>query len=655
MDSSIIQGRITVARKGMGFVVPEGLGKRERDIYIAPENLGQALDGDTVSVKVYPPRQGPKGPSQAGKVIDVIERARDTFVGVAYEEGGALMVRADHKRIHTPFTITGGLVEGALGMKVVVTMTGWTPGREHPEATISSIIGEPGLHETEMRAFVLARNFAMGFPAPVEAEADDLNERRDELFRKAEEEITAGRRRDMRPITTFTIDPADAKDFDDAISLRTLDNGLIELGIHIADVSWYVRPGSALDAEALKRATSIYLVDRTIPMLPEVLSNDLCSLMPQVDRLAMSAIFTLSPTFDIVDEWYGETMINPDKRFSYEEAQEVLETGEGPLKDTLFLARDIARKIRSERSKEGAIAFEQDEVKFVLDENKRPVSIYKKQRQETNLLIEDFMLLANKKVAEFVSKRIEKKEAPAFFVYRIHDLPDTERIEELAIFLKALGHDLEHHKGAVKGTAINVLFEGLDGKPEEALIKTATIRSMAKAVYSTKNVGHFGLAFPFYTHFTSPIRRYPDIMVHRLVKSHLGIDPISSREAGAFETMAIRSSEREVAAVEAERDSIKYKQVEYMVSRVGESFDAVVSGVSDAGMFVEEVNTRAEGLVRMKDLPDFFSLDKKNFRIIGERTKQAYALGDKVRVVLAGANLEERMLDFTLAPQEKPA
>lgn len=650
MTPNIIQGRITVARKGMGFVVPDGAQRRANDIYISPDHLNQALDGDTVSVELFPERQGPKGPSLAGKVLKVIERSRDTFVGVAYEENGVLMVRPDQKRIHVPFKIIGGLIEGALNMKVVITMTEWKSGAAFPEATISSIIGEPGLHETEMRAFVFARNFAMGFPEAVEAEADEMHKKQDELFKEAEAEIASGRRRDMRGITTFTIDPADAKDFDDAISLRTLPDGNIEAGIHIADVSWYVRPGTELDKEALKRATSIYLVDRTIPMLPEVLSNDLCSLMPHVDRLAMSAIFTLSPSFEVIDEWYGETMINPDHRFSYEDAQEVLNTGEGPLKETLFLARDIAKKIRADRAQEGAIAFEQDEVKFILDENMQPIKIYKKQRQETNLLIEDFMLLANKKVAEFVSKRIEKKQNPAFFVYRIHDLPDTERIEELAIFLKALGHDLKHNKGQVKGTSINLMFGGLDGRPEEALIKTATIRSMAKAVYSTKNVGHFGLAFPFYTHFTSPIRRYPDVMVHRLVKSHLGIDPISSREAGAFENMAIRSSEREVAAVEAERDSIKYKQVEYMKNHIGESFDAVVSGVSDAGMFVEEVNTRSEGLIRMKDLPDFFTLDKKNFRIVGERTKKTFSLGDKIKVKLMSANLEERMLDFSLVP-----
>jgi ribonuclease R len=447
----------------------------------------------------------------------------------------------------------------------------------------------------------------------------------------------------------MTIDPHDAKDFDDALSIERLPNGNISIGIHIADVSHYVVEGGALDKEAKERATSIYLVDRVIPMLPEILSNDLCSLRPNEDRLAFSAVFELTPNADVVDAWYGQTVIHSNKRFSYQEAQQVLDDGQGEYFDELTTMMELGRKLRARRYKAGAIAFEQPEVKFELDERGVPIKAYKKDRIETMMMIEDFMLLANREVPEHIHELRKKRDKEMPFVYRIHDKPDPDRIEDLAIFVRALGYDFETENGSVDAKAINELMKAVEGKPEENLIKTAAIRSMSKAIYSTKNIGHFGLAFKFYSHFTSPIRRYPDLLAHRLLRKHLDDVTISSQVAGILETTCIHASNKESEATTAERDSIKFKQVEYMMNKVGDEFDAIITGVADWGIYVQEQEALCEGMVKLSSLKgDFFEHDAKNYRVKGQKTGKAYRLGDPVKVKLVRADTEDRQLDFEM-------
>lgn len=641
-------GTISLTRKGVGYFEVQGL---PEDIEIAPENIGGAFHKDTVEVELLKKIPNVR---QGGRVVGITQRARTAFVGELVEDKGNYYFEPDDRRMYTPFAI--GKVsdnrQAQSGFKVLIELVDWKSGDKYPTGKIIEVIGKVGEHETEMRAFVLAKGFEMGFPADVEAEAEEIDKKRDALFAKAEEDIKKGIRKDFRGTLTFTIDPVDAKDFDDALSYRTLDDGKIEVGIHIADVSFYVKPGTALDQEARKRATSIYLVDRTIPMLPEVLSNDLCSLKPDVDRLATSAVFVLDKEAKVLEYWFGEAMIRSTKRFSYEEAQESLVTPGLPLHDELAVLNVLAKKMRAARAQDGAISFEQDEVKFKLDDAGKPIGVYKKRRQDSNMLIEDYMLLANKEVAKHITL-LNEKEAKnggkkGLSIYRIHDAPDPERIEELANFIRALGYKLDTHKGIVSAKNIVKLFDDLAGKPEEDLVKTATIRSLAKAIYSTENIGHFGLAFEFYTHFTSPIRRYPDVMVHRLLKSHYFGEKLSERELKAYEKLVVTSTEREIAASEAERDSIKYKQVEYMQQFVGKEFDAVISGVNEAGVFVEEVETKAEGLVRMRELgSDYFVLDRERYRVVGEKSKKTFQLGDKVRIKLMKADLAERTLDFS--------
>ncbi len=431
--------------------------------------------------------------------------------------------------------------------------------------------------------------------------------------------------------------------------MRKLENGNTEVGVHIADVSFYVRPGTSIDDEARNRATSVYLVDRTIPMLPEILSNGLCSLNPNEDRLAVSAVFELDHQAGIVNRWFGETVIHSDKRFTYENAQEVLDNKSGEYLEELTALETLANLIRARRVAKGAIAFDTPEVKIELNAEGKPIAVHLKERKATNLLIEDFMLLANEEVAEYLTQQAKKaglKETP---IYRIHDVPDADRIMNLAAFLKVLGYTLNESGGHVTGKDINLLLSQVVGKPEEYLIKVAALRSMSKAIYTTKNIGHFGLAFEFYTHFTSPIRRYPDLLIHRMVKHFADREPLTKAEMQEFDALALHSSEREVSAAEAERDSIKMKQVEYLETRVGEEFDAVISGVTDRGMYVELKETRAEGMVAMRNIGnDYFTYDQKRYRLIGERTKVQYALGDSVRVKLLAARVAEKELDFGL-------
>lgn len=628
-----------VRGKGIGYV---NLPDQEEDIMIPTEDLGLALDGDLVELEI-----GGKTSlgRTAGKVLRVITRARTEYIGIVAMDAGTPILRPDSKRIHVTFLLPASASEH-IGMKIVAALAKWENPKEKPQASVVEVLGRAGEHETEMQAIIRGGGFAVDFPKDVAEEAERLHKDQEQIFKDALNDPT---RRDYRDVPTCTIDPKTAKDFDDALSFKVVGPDTYEIGVHIADVSHYVVPGSPIDKEAQERGTSIYLVDRVIPMLPEVLSNDLCSLRPNEDRLAFSAIFTMTKSGEVKDEWYGKTVIHSNRRFAYEEAQEVLDKGTGDMHDDLRVIMDISRLIRKRNQEEGKIAFDQPEVVFELDPKGKPLAIKQKTRVETMLMIEDFMLLANQRVATHIYNLSKKTGGDLAFVYRIHDAPASDRIEELGIFLKALGYELKHERGLVSAQNINKLLEEVTGTPEETLIKTATIRSMAKAVYSTKNIGHFGLAFKYYTHFTSPIRRYPDLMVHRLLLTHLNGTPISAPEHARYERLAVQSSAREVDAVQAERTSIKFKQVEFMQDKVGQVFQGIITGTADWGIYVEEKNTKAEGLVRLSSLrKDYFLHEKDKYRIRGERTGAAYRLGDEVTIKLTKANLEDRQLDFEL-------
>lgn len=652
--NKMYDGPITITRTGKGFFSYD---PDEEDIFVPEEGLGAAFHGDTVRLEVVGSSRDPKTRKERlnGRVDDVLVRARDTFVGKLIEDKGQILLAPDWKKMHVPFIVRGDALP--LGHKVVLKFKGWERGSPYPWGEVTEIIGLAGVHETEMRALALSQGFSSDFPPAVVAEATTLEATGEEMIRTESaksvlwgEAHTGPERRDFRQIPTFTIDPVDAKDFDDALSVRTLPDGKIEVGIHIADVSFFVRPGNALDREARTRATSVYLVDRTIPMLPHVLSTNFCSLNADVDRLSVSAVFVLDKEAGVVERWFGETVIHSDKRFAYEEAQEVLDRQEGPMLAELNILRDLSKKIRTRRVKNGAIEFDTAEVKIELDGEGKPIAVRLKERKETNLLIEDFMLLANVAVAEYLAEHVKNAKNKSQSVYRIHDAPDAERITDLSAFLKVMGYDLPVLAGGkVKGTDINALLQKAKGTPEEYLIKMAILRSMSKAVYSTKNVGHYGLAFEYYTHFTSPIRRYPDVLVHRMVKHFAAGAPMPEKEVAEFDELALHSSEREVAASEAERDSIKMKQVEFLAGRIGEEFAAVISGVTERGLYVELNETRADGMIRINALgSDYFIHDQKRYRLVGERTQKEYALGDPITVRLAAARVPERELDFEL-------
>ncbi|MBI5405926.1 ribonuclease R [Candidatus Kaiserbacteria bacterium] len=641
---TLYEGPITMTRKGIGFF---SVGADTEDLIIPPEWTHHALHGDIVKVAPAGSYRDPRGmmpPREAGKVAEIVSRARETFVGTLIEENDLTMMAPDYKKMHVPIVIKDR-GDAPLGYKVLVRLASWEADKEYPLGTIEEVIGKAGAHETEMRALALGQGFSPAFPPGVVADAKHLEEHGRALLA---EEAKNSKRRDFRNVSTCTIDPFDAKDFDDALSVRKLPDGNIEVGVHIADVSFFVKPGTALDKEAVERATSVYLVDRTIPMLPEILSTNLCSLNPNQDRLAVSAVFTLDEEANIKDTWFGETVIHSDKRFTYENAQEVLDRGEGDLHAELSTLLELSKKIRARRAAKGAIEFDTAEVKVELDEAGKPIAIRLKERKATNLLIEDFMLLANEAVAKHLSA-LTKNGGPHFYsLYRIHDVPDTDRIENLANLLRSMGYHLKTSGGGqVTGAELNKLLESVKGKPEEYLVKTAALRSMSKAVYATRNIGHFGLAFDYYTHFTSPIRRYPDLVAHRLIKAHAGGAPITSEEMREFDKLAFHASEREVAAADAERDSIKMKQVEFLAERIGEEFDAVISGVTDRGLYVEEQATHADGMVRIKDVgDDYFEYEEKQYRLVGRRTKKAYRLGDPIRVRLSAARIAEKELDF---------
>jgi ribonuclease R len=636
-------GKLATNRKGFGFINFE---ESDRRIIFEPGNLSTALSGDTVEYRIV--KKSADG--EFGAVTKVLERGKENYVGIVLEDKGQFFLIPDDKRAYLDFIISPASVqklERALktDQKIYTKLLPWTDPKQNPQVEVLRILGQKGENNVEMEAIVLESGFETGFPAEVEKEA--------EKYEKEGTGITPGEiaeRRDMRKTLTFTIDPFDAKDFDDAISFKMIDGGLYEIGVHIADVSHYVREGTAIDTEALKRATSIYLVDRTIPMLPEVLSNGVCSLMPDVDRLAFSAIFKMNDKAEVLDRWFGRTIIHSSKRFTYETAQDSITGKSKELSEELVKLNDISKILKEKKFAAGAIEFEQDEIKFKLDHNGKPLGVYRKTRFDAHKLVEEFMLLANREVAKFIHDEIKKSGTrDTGAIYRIHDLPDPERMTELAEFAKALGYTLHTNKGKVKAQDIKSLLKQIEGTPHEALLATAMIRSMQKAVYSTKNIGHFGLAFDYYTHFTSPIRRYPDLLVHRILAKHLHGEPFGDRDIVTFAKIAEHSTDREISAAQAERASIKLKQVEYMADKIGQVFDGVISGVTEWGIYLEEKETKSEGMVNIRNLgDDYWNFDKKTYSIVGERTKKRYTLGDSVKFKITSADIEKKMLDFEL-------
>jgi ribonuclease R len=621
-----MKGVIDVTRSGRGFFLrPEG------DIPIPRERLGGALSGDVVEIVVSDGRT-----EKIGRVVKVVERKTNAFVGELIKTPKGVVLRPDESRVYTDFLIVGS-PGAAVGSKAIADVVDWDGAP--PKAKIRSILGKAGEHETEMRAIVASKGFESDFPKAVVDEAEHLYEHAWD-----EEEIKT--RRDFREVLTITIDPETAKDFDDAISYRTLEDGSVEIGVHIADVTHFMRPKSALDREAYRRATSVYLVDRTIPMLPPQLSEDLCSLKPNVDRLAFSAVFTIQGN-TIIDRWFGRTIIRSQKRFTYEEADAALQDSSLSLHEEVAALWKFAEHLRRERFKAGAIMFETDEVKPQVDKAGNVTGFKRTKYTESHQLIEELMLLANREVAALVAKKIGKK--ARLFVYRIHDVPNQEKLQELSVFLRAIGYQLAIGKDGASQRDINRLLSDVKGKTEERLITTATIRSMAKAVYTTKNIGHYGLAFEYYAHFTSPIRRYPDVMVHRALATILSGKQISE-DPHFIEERAAHASSREVDAAEAERASVKMKQVEYFAKNlIGAERDGVISGVTEWGVYIEDKETAAEGMARLTSMTDdTYEYDPKKFSAIGLKTNRAIRLGDAVRYRVERADLEERQLDFVL-------
>ncbi len=626
-------GKVDLTAAGAAFVTVEGI---DKDIYISPRKVRQALQGDTVKLHVYA-RQ--KGSRIEGEIVEILERAKDTFVGVIKASKAFAFMIPDDSKMPVDFYVPLSELNGAKdGDKVIVKMTDWQERAHNPMGSVIMVLGRPGDMDVEMNSILAEFDFPLSFPKNVEEEAARIP---DEITK---EEIA--KRRDMRSVTTLTIDPDDAKDFDDAISIQKLENGNWEVGIHIADVSHYVRPDTALDKEAISRATSVYLVDRTIPMLPEKLSNMVCSLRPNEEKLVFSAIFEMDDKATVLNDWFGRCVINSDNRFTYDEAQAIIEGGEGPLKDEVLTLHGLAKHLREARFKNGAIAFEKEEVKFRIDEKGNPTELFIKQYKDANKLIEEFMLLANKRVAEFIGKP-RKGAQPKTFVYRIHDNPSQEKLELLVSIAAQFDYKVQLGPRKILTDSLNKLLSDIKGKGEENMLSTLAIRSMAKAVYSTENIGHFGLGFSHYSHFTSPIRRYPDVMAHRLLQRYL--DEGSSANAKDYEDLCKHSSEMEKKASDAERASTKYMQAKWMADKVGEEFDGLISGVTEWGIFVEIKENKCEGMIRLRDLSDdFYSFDEDTMTVTGSTTGNEYRLGDEVRIRVKEVSVEKRQIDLVM-------
>ncbi|SEN94192.1 ribonuclease R [Mucilaginibacter gossypiicola] len=634
---TFIEGVVDLTNDGSAFIVTDD--EFESDIFIAPRKLRTALNGDRVKVYVYAKS---KGKHKEGEVIEILQRAKMEFTGIVkLSERYAFFIPDDRKMMHDIFIPISELNGAKNGIKAVAEITDWPTEAKNPIGRIKHVLGAQGENDTEMNAILAEYGFPLAFPAEVEHDAEEIP---DVI---TPEEIS--KRRDFRNITTFTIDPFDAKDFDDALSYRVLENGNYEVGVHIADVSHYIIPDSALDKEALDRATSVYLVDRVIPMLPERLSNGLCSLRPKEEKLCFSAVFEMDENANIITEWYGKTIIYSDRRFTYEEVQEVIETGEGDFKEEIFKLNALAYKLRDRKFKNGAISFETTEVKFKLDETGKPIGVYVKERKDAHKLIEDFMLLANRKVAERVSK-MGKGKHKYTFVYRVHDSPKPDALANFAQFAARFGYKINTKSDKETAKSLNYLMEDVEGKKEQNVLTHLAIRSMAKAIYTTKSSSHYGLAFDHYTHFTSPIRRYPDVMVHRLLFHYLNGG--QSANAEFYEKLCSHSSLMEKKAADAERSSVKYKQAEYLRDQVGNTFMGIISGVTEWGMYVEIIENKCEGMIRLRDISDdFYTLDEKNYAIIGQRKKKIYQLGDEVKIKVKQVDLTKKQIDFSLVQE----
>ena len=631
---TFVTGKVDMTTDGSAYIVSED--EFDEDIFIAPRKLRNALHGDIVKAYVYAKSKGRK---KDGEVVEIIKRAKMDFTGIIkLSERFAFFVPDDRKMLHDIFIPLDALNGGKDSEKAIARITDWPEDAKNPIGTITHVLGMQGENNAEMNAILADYGFPLEFPATVEKEADEIPEK------ITAEEIA--KRRDFRNVLTFTIDPADAKDFDDAISFKNLENGNIEVGVHIADVSHYVRPNSALDKEAFERGTSVYLVDRVIPMLPERLSNGLCSLRPNEDKLCFSAVFELDHEANVVSEWFGKTIIHSDTRFSYEDAQEVLENKVGKHSEELLKLNELAYKLRERKFKHGAISFESTEVKFRLDDSGKPLGVYVKERKDAHKLIEDFMLLANKKVAEFIAKKGKGKQKLTF-VYRSHDSPKEDALLNFSQFALKFGYKIDISSGRETARSLNFLMADVEGKKEQNVLTQLAIRSMAKAIYTTKKHSHYGLAFDFYTHFTSPIRRFPDVMVHRLLELYLaGGKSVNEEE---YEKMSLHSSQMEKKAADAERASVKYKQAEYLEGNIGEEYKGIISGLTEWGMYVEIIENKCEGMVRLRDLTDdFYVLDEKNYCIIGQRKKKKFQLGDDVTIMVKKVDLSKRQIDFSL-------
>ena len=626
-------GTVDMLPTGKAYIINDDGGE---DIFIKPNNTKNALNRDKVKFQIFPKRKGKK---LEGQIEEVIERKKTRFVGTLELSKSYGFVVPDDIKIPVDFFIQKENLHRAKdGQKVIVEIIEWPEHARNPFGKIVEVLGTPGDHKVEIASIVFDYDFESDFPAHVEAEADKINNEIDAAEIK--------KRKDIREVFTITIDPFDAKDFDDAISLKKLDNDLWEVGIHIADVSHFVKTNSAIEQEAVKRATSIYLVDRVIPMLPEKLSNNVCSLRPNEDKLAFSAIFVMDEKAHIKKEWYGRTVINSNHRYTYEEAQSIIEGEEGPNKEEILKFHDLSSKLRVDRFKSGSIKFNSVEVKFKLDEESNPIGVYVKEQKEANMLIEDFMLLANRKVAEYIGKGSEKRK-PKTFVYRVHDEPDPEKLNTFARFVNKLGYQMKIDNRKDIVSSYNQLFKDIEGKGEKNMIETIAIRTMAKAYYSTENIGHYGLSFPYYSHFTSPIRRYPDLMVHRMLQHYLNNG--NSLPATEWEAKCKHSSQMERNAIEAERASIKYMQTVFMSDKVGQEFDGLISGVSKWGIYVALDDSKVEGMVRMVDMKDdFYYLDEENYRVLGQRNGKEYKLGDKVSILVKSINIQKKQIDFTI-------